>query len=77
MDAYVVPEPADMPGYDEKVISATGSFVAGSSIELSADATVIPPYTVYMQGGLTYSHGKTGVMMALQALVDAGLAVLS
>ena len=77
VDSFVVPEPWDMPGYDCQVIMAAGAFISGSSIELSADAPMIPPYTVYFQGGLTYSHGKLGVMKALQAMVDDGLVDLS
>lgn len=58
VDSYVTCEPWDMPGYDEKIIMAAGTFVAGASIELSADGPVKPPYIVYFQGGLTYEHGK-------------------
>lgn len=58
VDSYVCCEPWDMPGYDEKIIMAAGTFVAGASIELSADGPVKPPYIVYFQGGLTYEHGK-------------------
>ena len=60
------PEPWDMPGYDSPVIMAAGAFVQGSSIELSADAPIRPPYTAYMQGGLVYEHVKLGVMCAVQ-----------
>ncbi|MDA3845928.1 MAG: methionine gamma-lyase family protein [Vallitaleaceae bacterium] len=76
VDSYVKPEPWDMPGYDSKVIMAAGSFVQGSSIELSADAPIKPPYTVYFQGGLTYPHAKFGVMKALQAMIDVGIVKL-
>lgn len=76
VDSYVTPEPFDMPGYDCQVIMAAGSFISGASIELSADAPMVEPYTVYFQGGLTYSHGKYGVMKALQALVDQNLVEL-
>ena len=58
VDSFVTCEPWDMPGYDEKIIMAAGTFVAGASIELSADGPVKPPYIVYFQGGLTYEHGK-------------------
>ncbi|SCP95044.1 Cystathionine beta-lyase family protein involved in aluminum resistance [Anaerobium acetethylicum] len=76
VDSYVVPEPWDMPGYDSDVIMAAGAFVQGSSIELSADGPIKPPYTVFFQGGLTWNHAKTGVLMSLQKLVDKGLAVI-
>ena len=65
VDSYVTPEPWDMPGYDDKVIMAAGNFIEGSSIELSADGPLRPPYIVYHQGGLTYEHAKIGVMKAL------------
>ena len=58
MDSFALPEPWEMPGYQDPVIMAAGTFVAGASIELSADAPVRPPFDVYMQGGLTYSHGR-------------------
>ncbi len=73
VDSYVSPEPWAMPGYDCDVIMAAGAFVSGASIELSADGPVKPPYAVYFQGGLTWYHGKFGIMMSLQKLVDAGL----
>lgn len=73
VDSYVAPEPWDMPGYDSPVIMAAGAFVQGSSIELSADGPIKPPYTVYFQGGLTWYHAKLGVLMSLQKLLDAGL----
>ena len=76
MFGSIIPEPFDMPGYDCQVIMAAGAFISGASIELSADAPMVPPYTVYFQGGLTYSHGKYGVMKALQALVDQHLVTL-
>ncbi|MCD8149485.1 MAG: methionine gamma-lyase family protein [Clostridiales bacterium] len=72
VDSYVMPEPWDMPGYDSKVIMAAGAFVQGSSIELSADAPIKPPYAVYFQGGLTWQHAKLGILMSLQKLVEAG-----
>jgi len=73
VDAFVTPEPWDMPGYDCPVIMAAGAFVQGSSIELSADAPIKPPYIAYMQGGLVYEHVKLGVMMAVQMMVDRGI----
>ena len=73
VDSQVSPEPWDMPGYDDPVIMAAGAFVQGSSIELSADAPIRPPYIVYFQGGLTYEHSKFGVIKALQELYDKGL----
>ena len=71
VDSYVTPEPWDMPGYDCQVIMAAGAFIQGASIELSCDAPMREPYTAYLQGGLTYESGKTGVMLAVQALLDA------
>lgn len=68
VDSYVKPEPWDMPGYDCQVIMAAGAFVQGSSIELSADAPMKPPYTVYMQGGLTWYHAKIGIMITVNNL---------
>ncbi len=73
VDSHVTPEGWDMPGYDSKVIMAAGAFVSGSSIELSADAPLKPPYAVYFQGGLTWPHGKFGILKSLQALVNKGL----
>ena len=70
VDSYVTPEPWQMPGYDCPVIMAAGSFIQGSSIELSADGPFQPPYTVYMQGGLTFESGRLGVMMAVSAMFD-------
>ena len=69
VDSYVTPVPWDMPGYDCQVIMAAGAFIQGASIELSADAPMRPPYTVYMQGGLTYESGKTGVLLAVEELL--------
>ena len=71
VDSYVTPEPWDMPGYDCQVIMAAGAFIQGASIELSCDAPMREPYTAYLQGGLTYESGKTGVLLAVQALLDA------
>lgn len=73
IDSYVTPEPWDMPGYDAKVIMAAGAFVSGSSIELSADGPIKPPYAVYFQGGLTWQHAKFGILKSLQSLVDKGI----
>lgn len=70
VDAGVTPVPWDMPGYDSPVIMAAGAFVQGASIELSADAPMREPYTVYLQGGLTYESGKLGVLLAAQELLN-------
>lgn len=70
VDSFVTPEPWAMPGYDCPVIMAAGAFIQGSSIELSADGPVRPPYIAYMQGGLTYESGKLGIMMAVSAMLD-------
>ncbi len=69
VDSFVTPEPWDMPGYDSQVIMAAGAFIQGASIELSADAPMREPYTVYLQGGLTFESGKTGVMLAVEQLL--------
>lgn len=69
VDSYVTPEPWDMPGYDCQVIMAAGAFIQGASIELSADAPMREPYTVYLQGGLTFESGKLGVLLAVQELL--------
>ena len=73
VDSYVTPEPWAMPGYDSDVIMAAGAFVQGSSIELSADGPVKPPYAVYFQGGLTWYHAKLGILMSLQKLYERDL----
>lgn len=73
IDSHVTPEPWDMPGYDAQVIMAAGAFVSGSSIELSADGPIKPPYAVYFQGGLTWQHAKFGIMKSLQMLLDKGI----
>lgn len=70
VDSFVTPEPWPMPGYDCPVIMAAGAFIQGASIELSADGPMRPPYTVYMQGGLTFESGKLGIMMAVSAMLD-------
>ena len=76
VDAYVTPEPWDMPGYEDQVIMAAGAFVSGSSIELSADAPIREPYAVYFQGGLTFPHGAYGMLRTVQYMKDRGLAKL-
>ena len=72
VDSFVVPEPWAMPGYHSEVIMAAGAFIQGSSIELSADAPIQPPYAVYFQGGLTWYHAKFGIMMSVQKLFEEG-----
>ena len=76
IDSHLTPEPWDMPGYDAKVIMAAGAFVSGSSIELSADGPIKPPYAVYFQGGLTWYHAKLGILMSLQKLYERNLVEL-
>ena len=73
VDSYVTPEPWAMPGYDSDVIMAAGAFVQGSSIELSADGPIKPPYAVYFQGGLTWYHAKLGILKSLQKLKERKL----
>jgi len=73
VDSYVTPEPWAMPGYDSDVIMAAGAFVQGSSIELSADAPIKPPYAVYFQGGLTWYHAKLGILSTVQKLLSANI----
>ena len=68
VDSYVTPEPWAMPGYDSDVIMAAGAFIQGSSIELSADGPIKPPYAVYFQGGLTWEHARYGILRSLQSL---------
>ena len=70
VDSFVTPEPWPMPGYDCPVIMAAGAFIQGASIELSADGPMREPYTVYMQGGLTFESGKLGIMMAVSAMLE-------
>ncbi len=72
IDSFVVPEPWDMPGYDNKVIMAAGAFTMGASIELSADAPLKPPYVAWMQGGLNFHSAKTGILLAAQAMLEKG-----
>lgn len=76
VDSFATPLPWDMPGYNDKVIMAAGAFIQGSSIELSADGPIRPPYAVYFQGGLTWHHAKLGILMSLQKMVDAELITL-
>ncbi len=73
VDSHVVPEPWDMPGYTNKVIMAAGAFTMGASIELSADAPLREPYAVWMQGGVTYTSGKIGILLAAQKMLEQGL----
>lgn len=73
VDSFVTPEPWDMPGYDAQVIMAAGAFVSGSSIELSADGPIKPPYAVYFQGGLTWEHAKYGILKTLQEMKKSGI----
>ena len=73
VDSFVSPIPWAMPGYESEVVMAAGAFVQGSSIELSADAPIRPPYNVYFQGGLTYEHSKFGVLRSVDALLKKGL----
>ncbi len=72
VDAEAVPEPWDMPGYQDPVIMAAGTFVSGASIELSADAPIRAPYIGYLQGALTYAHGRLGIEGAIAMLVQKG-----
>ncbi|MCR5777234.1 MAG: methionine gamma-lyase family protein [Lachnospiraceae bacterium] len=73
VDSFATPEPWPMPGYDSNVIMAAGNFVSGSSIELSADGPIKPPYAVYFQGGLTWAHAKYGILNTLQFLINDGV----
>ncbi len=73
VDSFVTPEAWDMPGYNSKVIMAAGAFTMGASIELSADAPIREPYALWMQGGITYTSGKIGVMLALQEMLNKKL----
>ena len=69
IDSYVIPEASDMPGYDDQVIMASGSFTQGSSIEFSCDGPIREPYVAYLQGSLTYEYGKLGIIRAISNLV--------
>jgi len=73
IDAHVVPEPWEMPGYEHPVIMAAGTFIQGGSLELSADAPIREPYIAYVQGGLTYAHAKIGILTAIDRMVQRGL----
>lgn len=73
VDSFVSPEPWDMPGYTDKVIMAAGTFTMGASIELSADAPLREPFAVWLQGGITYTSGKLGVMLAVQEMINKKL----
>lgn len=77
VDSFVTPEPWEMPGYDNQVIMAAGAFISGSSIELSADGPIKPPYNVYFQGGLTWPHGKFGILKTLQEMKKNSLITLN
>ena len=70
VDSYVTPEPWDMPGYQDPVIMAAGTFVQGASIELSADSPIKEPYIAYLQGGLTYQHCKIAVAECLKRILS-------
>ena len=72
VDAFVTPEPWDMPGYDDKVIMAAGAFTMGASIELSADGPLRPPYAAWMQGGLNFHSAHAGVLLAAQKMLEVG-----
>ena len=72
VDSFVTPEPWDMPGYEAPVIMAAGTFIQGSSIELSCDGPMLPPYRAYLQGGLTYEAGKLGILEAAERMLEAG-----
>ena len=75
VDSFVDPEPSSMAGYGDPVIMAAGTFIQGSSIELSADGPLRPPYRVFFQGGLSWFHAKAGILLSLQKLVDAGFSL--
>ncbi len=70
VDSFVVPEPWAMPGYTDEVIMAAGTFIQGASLELTADAPIREPYTAYIQGGLTYSHGRIAAETVLKSLIN-------
>ena len=69
IESHVVPLPAETPGYDDLEVMAGGSFISGSTIELSCDGPLVPPYTAYMQGGLTYEYGKLGILIGLNEIL--------
>jgi len=70
IDSNAIPQPSDMPGYDDKIIMAAGAFTQGSSIELSCDGPIRPPYIAYQQGALTYEYGKLGLAKALEKVEE-------
>ncbi len=72
IDSFARPEPGEMPGYEDLEVMAGGSFIGGSTIELSADGPLKPPYTAYLQGGLTFDYGKLGVLSAIEAMQEKG-----
>ena len=72
IDAHIQPIPAKMPGYEDPVIMAAGTFVQGASIELSADGPLRPPFNAYLQGGLTYSHVKVALILTIEKMIQAG-----
>ena len=72
IDSMALPEPWDMPGYQDPVVMAAGTFVSGASVELSADAPMREPFIAYMQGGLTYTHGRIALASALERMVKQG-----
>lgn len=73
IDSFVLPEPWDMPGYDDKVIMSSGAFTSGSTIELSADGPLRPPYAAWMQGGISFYSAKMSIMLAVNELIKKGL----
>jgi len=73
VNSYVTPYPSEMPGYIDPVIMAAGTFIQGSSIELSADGPIRKPYTVYVQGGLIYAHVKIAIVETVQALMESNI----
>jgi len=76
VNSYVAPYPSEMPGYDEKVIMAAGTFIQGSSIELSIDGPIRPPYITFLQGGLTYAHVKIAIIETMKAFIEKGYVTL-
>ena len=76
IDSMALPEPWAMPGYQDPVVMAAGTFVSGASVELSADAPMRAPYIAYMQGGLTYAHGRIALASALNRMISQGALIL-
>ena len=76
INSHVTAHPAYMPGYEDDVIMAAGTFIQGASIELTADGPIRPPYVAYVQGGLTYSHVKMAVLIAIDSLIEKGLIMM-